>query len=175
MQSKPESRSSWPRQLPAGILCSRLLALSSRADGAPNARTDTGWSSTGPRPGAPKLIEPSSSLGAAWSSYRINSHLPRSGNATNQLNGVSSETRSKRRPTSRINSAMAYSNLNRDCPAVTARSHGDHAPVSVKLGRNSGRSGTDDCESHRHSERAQTIPDHESLLRICRLKSLTRN
>jgi len=147
MQSKPESRSSCPRQLPAGILCSRLLALSSRADGVPNARTDTGWPSTSPRSGAPKPIEPSGSLCAARASYRIHSHLPRSGNATDQLNGVSSETRSKRRPTSRKNSATAYSNVNRNCSAVAAGSHGDQAPVSVKLGRNSGRNGRYEYES----------------------------
>jgi hypothetical protein len=45
---------------------------------------------------------------------------------------------------------------------MAAGSHGDHAPVSVELGRNCGRSGTDDCESGRQSEGALTIANHGS-------------
>jgi hypothetical protein len=39
---------------------------------------------------------------------------------------------------------------------------GDHAPVSVELGRSCGRSRSDDCESGRQSEGAHTIANHAS-------------
>src|SRR5262249_23097005 len=100
----------------------------------------------------------------ARASHCIHPDLPRSGDAPDQLNRVSSEARSKRRPTSRINSAPAYSNVNRNCSAMAARGHGDHAPVSIKLGRNCRRA-TNDCESHRQSEGAHTIANHESAHR----------
>src|SRR4029077_12910523 len=64
--------------------------------------------------------------------------------------------------TSRINSAVAYPKANRDFSAMATGSHGDHAPVSVELGRKCGRSGTDDCESGRQSEGAHTIANHGS-------------
>src|SRR6476646_5439713 len=95
-------------------------------------------------------------------SHCLHLDLPRGGNAAAQLNRVMSESGSERASTSRINSATAYSNVNRDFSAMAAGSHGDHAPVSVELGRNCGRSGTEDCESHRQSEGAHTTANHES-------------
>src|SRR5262249_40187144 len=92
----------------------------------------------------------------------IHPHLPRSGDAPDQLNRVMRESSSERRPTSRKNAATAYSNVNSNCSAVAARSHGDHAPVSVKLGRNSGRNGRDDCENGRQSEGIRTVGKHRS-------------
>src|SRR5262249_51376117 len=44
---------------------------------------------------------------------------------------------------------------------MAAGSHGEHAPVSIKLGRNC-RSTTNDCESHRQSEGPRTSANHES-------------
>jgi hypothetical protein len=96
-------------------------------------------------------------MGAARASQCIHPSLPRGGNAAGQLNWVASE-----RATSRINSAAAYSKANVDFSAMAAGSHGDHEPVSVGLGRNCGRSGTDNCESGRQGEGADTIANHWS-------------
>ena len=118
---------------------------------APNARADTGRPGTSPCSATPKPIEPSGPIGTARASHCIHPDLPRGGNAPHQLNWVKNESRSERASTSRINSATAYSNVNRDFSAMAAGSHGDHDPVSVELGRNCGRSGTDDREGGRES------------------------
>ena len=73
------------------------------------------------------------------------------------LNRVASE-----RATGRMNSAAAYSKTNVDFSAMAAGGHGDHEPVSVELRRICGRSGTDDCESGRHSEGAHANANHGS-------------
>jgi hypothetical protein len=127
------------------------------ANGAPNARAETGGTGTGPRSAAPRPTEPSDPLGDAGASHCINPDLPRGGNAAGQLNPVKNE-----RSTSRINSAAAYPKANRNLSAMAAGRHGDHAPASVELGRNCGRSGTDDCESGQQSEGAHTIANHGS-------------
>src|SRR6476620_9237029 len=90
-------------------------------------------------------------------SHCLHLDLPRGGNAAAQLNRVMSESGSERASTSRIDSATAYSNVNRDLSAMAAGSHSDHAPVSVELGSICGRDGTDDCEDGRQSEVAPTI------------------
>ena len=95
-------------------------------------------------------------------SHCLHLDLPRGGNAAAQLNRVMSESGSERASTSRINSATAYSNVNRDLSAMAAGSHSDHAPVSVELGRICGRDGTDDCKDGRQSEGAPTIANHRS-------------
>jgi hypothetical protein len=64
--------------------------------------------------------------------------------------------------TSRVHSTTAYSEADRDAPTMAAGSHRDHAPVPIELGRNCGQSGTEDWESHRQSEGAHTIANHES-------------
>jgi hypothetical protein len=94
-------------------------------------------------------------MGETRPSHCIHPDLPRGGNAAAQLNGVKSK-----RSTSGINSAVAYPKADRDFPAMTASSNCDHAPFSVELGRNCGRSGTDDCESDPQSEGAQSIANH---------------
>jgi hypothetical protein len=71
-----------------------------------------------------------------------------------------SESGSERASARRKNLATAYSNVNRDFSAMAAGSHGDHAPISIELGRNCRPSRTDDCESHRESEGAHTIANH---------------
>jgi hypothetical protein len=76
-----------------------------------------------------------------------------------------SESGSERASASRINSATAYSNVDGDFSAMAAGSHGDHAPVSVELSRNCGRWETNDCESGRESEGADTIANHSVLVR----------
>src|SRR6476620_1914666 len=121
------------------------------ANGAPNARADTGGPGTGPCSATPKPIEPSGPIGTARASHCIHPDLPRGGNVPHQLNRVKNESRSEGAPTGRINSATAYSDVNRDFSAMAAGSHGDHGPVSVELGGNCGRSGTDDRESGRES------------------------
>jgi hypothetical protein len=55
---------------------------------------------------------------------------------------------------------MTYAKANWDSSAVTAGSHGEHAPVSVELCRNCRRSETDDCESGSEKEGAHTIASH---------------
>jgi hypothetical protein len=122
------------------------------ANGAPNARADTGRPGTGPRTAPLKPIKPSGPLGDAWASHRIHADLPGRGNAADQLNLVASETSPGRK-----NSAVVYSKANGDFSAMAAGGHGDHVPVSVKLGRNCRRSETDDCESGRESEGAHTV------------------
>ena len=126
-------------------------------NGGPLARAETGGPGTGPRPAAPRPTEPSDPIGGARASHCIHPDLPRGGNAAVQLNRVASE-----RSTSRMNSAAAYSKANVDFSAMAAGRHGDHEPVSVELGRICGRSGTDDCESGRHSEGAHTNANHGS-------------
>jgi hypothetical protein len=129
------------------------------ANGAPKARAETRGPGTGPRPAAPKPSEPPGPMGDARASHCIHPDLSRGENPAGQLNRMKNE-----RSMSRINSAAAYSKADRDFSAMAAGSHGDHAPVSVKRGRNCGRSGTDDCESGRHSEGALTIDNHGSPL-----------
>jgi hypothetical protein len=51
---------------------------------------------------------------------------------------------------------------------MAAGRHRDHRPVSIELGRNCGRSRTDDCESGRQSEGAHTIANQGILLRVLR-------
>ena len=126
-------------------------------NGGPLARAETGGPGTGPRPAAPRPTEPSDPIGGARASHCIHPDLPRGGNAAVHLNWVASE-----RSTSRMNSAAAYSKANVDFSAMAAGRHGDHEPVSVELGRICGRSGTDDCESGRHSEGAHTNANHGS-------------
>ncbi len=111
---------------------------------------------------APKTTEPSGPIGNTRASHCIHPDLARGGNSPHQLNPVMSESGSKRGSASRINSAAAYSDANRNCSAMAAGSHGDHAPTTIELGRNCRRSGTDDCESARQSEGAHTIANHES-------------
>jgi hypothetical protein len=154
----------------------RWHAPAQRASGAnsvPNTRADTRGPGTGPTPAAPKPTEPSGPIGTARASDCIHPDLPRGGNAPDQLNRVMSERGSERGSTSRINSATAYSNVNRDASTMAAGSHGDHAPISIELGRSCRPSGTDDCESHRESEGAHnTIANHESPHRCVVLNSL---
>jgi hypothetical protein len=133
-----------------------------RTNGVPNARANTGRPGTGPSPAAPKTTEPSGPIGNTRASHCIHPDLARGGNSPHQLNRVMSESGSKRGSASRINSAAAYSDANRNCSAMAAGSHGDHAPTTIELGRNCRRSGTDDCESARQSEGAHTIANHES-------------
>src|SRR5262249_30943395 len=133
-----------------------------RTNGVPNARANTGRPGTGPSPAAPKTTEPSGPIGNTRASHCIYPDLARGGNSPHQLNRVMSESGSKRGSASRINSAAAYSDANRNCSAMAAGSHGDHAPTTIELGRNCRRSGTDDCESARQSEGANTIANHES-------------
>jgi hypothetical protein len=135
--------------------CVKKCALG--ANGTPNARAETGRPSTGPRPAALKPTEPPGPIGATRASHCIHPDLPRSGDAAGQLNRTKNEL-----STSRINSPAAYSEANRDFSAMAAGSHGDHAPVSIELGRNCGRSGTHDCESGRQSEGTHTIANHGS-------------
>jgi hypothetical protein len=71
-----------------------------------------------------------------------------------------SERGSEGASTSRINSAMAYSNVNGDLSAMAIGGHGEHAPGSVELGRNCRRNETEDCEGSRESEVANTIGNH---------------
>jgi hypothetical protein len=127
------------------------------ANGAPNARAETGGPGTGPRPAAPKPIEPPDPMSDPRASHCLHLYLPRGGNAAAQLNRVRSE-----RSTGRINSTAAYSKAYRDLSAMAAGSHSHHAPVSVELGRICGRDGTDDCEDGRQSEGAPTIANHRS-------------
>jgi hypothetical protein len=134
---------------------SRKRAL--RAIGVPNARAETGGPGTGPNPAAPKPVEPSIPMGSARASHRIHPGLTRGGNAAAQLNWVS-----RKRSTRRMNSAAIYSEANLDVAAVAMGSFSDHAPASIELARNCGRSGTDDCESRRQSEGAHTIVNHGS-------------
>ena len=126
-------------------------------NGGPHARAETGGPGTGPRPAAPRPTEPSGPIGGARPSHCIHPDLPRGGNVAAHLNRVASE-----RATSRMNSAAAYSKTNVDFSAMAAGGHGDHEPVSVELRRICGRSGTDDCESGRHSEGAHTNANHGS-------------
>src|SRR5262249_61776923 len=70
----------------------------------------------------------------------------------------------ERASASRINSATAYSNVNRDFSAMAAGSQSDHSPVSVELGRRCGQNGTNDWNSQRQREGAHTIANHESPL-----------
>lgn len=125
--------------------------------GAPNARAETGGPATGPSPAAPNRPEPSGPVGAARASHCIHPDIPRGGNAAAQLNRVKSE-----RSTGRINSAAVYSEADVDVSAMAAGSLGDHAPVSIELGRNCGRSGTNDCGSDRQNDAAHTIASHGS-------------
>jgi len=131
-------------------------------NGVPNARANTGRPGTGPSPAAPKTTEPSGPIGNTRASHCIHPDLARGGNSPHQLNRVMSESGSKRGSASRINSVAAYSDANRNCSAMAAGSHGDHAPTTIELGRNCRRSGKDDCESARQSEGAHTIANHES-------------
>ena len=96
-------------------------------------------------------------MGDARASHCIHPDLPRGGNAAAQLNRVRNES-----STSGINSAVAYPEAYRDFSAMATGSYGDHAPVSVELGRKCGRSGTDDCESGPQREGAHTIANHGS-------------
>ena len=132
----------------------------SGANGAPNTRADTGGSGSGPCPATPKPIEPSGPLGAARASHCIHPDLPGGGNAPDQLNWVMSENGSERASASRINSATAYSNVDRDFSAMAAGSHGDHAPVSVELRRNCRLNETNDCEAGAESEDAHLVVNH---------------
>jgi hypothetical protein len=142
--------------------CANRRALGTT--GTPNARADAGGPSTLPRPAAPKPIEPSGPVGAARASHCIHPDLPGGGNAPDQLNRVMSENGSERASASRINSATAYSNIDRDFSAMAAGSHGDHAPISVELSRNCGRRETDNCQSGRQSEGAHTIANHSVVV-----------
>jgi hypothetical protein len=63
---------------------------------------------------------------------------------------------------SRVHATTAYSEADRNAPAMAAGSHGQHAPISIKLGRHCRQRGTDDCESHRQSKGAHTIANHDS-------------
>src|SRR5262245_57884612 len=101
----------------------RKAAVGKVAHSVLNARAETGWPATRPRPAALKPIKASGALGDARASHGIHSGLPRSGNAAAQLNRITIET-----PASGINAAMAYSKANRDFSAVAASGHGDHAP-----------------------------------------------
>jgi len=96
-------------------------------------------------------------MGDARASHCIYPDLPRGGNAAAQLNAVKSE-----RSTSGKNSAAAYAKANRYFSAMAVGRHGEHAPISVELGRNCGRSGIENCESGRQSEGAHTIANHGS-------------
>lgn len=134
-----------------------IRECASGAIGAPNARAETGRPATRPSPAAPNPTEPSGPMGDARASHRFQLDMPRCGHATAQLNRVKSE-----RSTGRMNSAAVYAHPNRDGSAMAAGRHGGHAPVSVELGRNCGRSGIDDCGSGRQSEGAHMIANHGS-------------
>ena len=127
------------------------------SDGAPNARAETGGPGTGPRPAAPKPIEPPDPMSDPRASHCSHPDLARAGNTPAQLNRVKGE-----RSTSGINLAAAYSHTNRDFSAMAARSHGDHAPFSVELDRICRPDGPDDCEDGRQSEDAPTMSNHRS-------------
>ena len=59
--------------------------------------------------------------------------------------GRPTELGKQQRSTRRMNSAAIYSEANLDVSAMAVGSLSDHAPVSIELARNCGRSGTDDC------------------------------
>jgi hypothetical protein len=94
----------------------------------------------------------------ARASHGTQTGLPGGGNAAAHLNRVKSEGAA-----GRMNAAAAYSETNLDRSAMAAGSHGDHIPVSIRLGRN-WRSGTDDCSSGGQSDGAHTIANHGVLL-----------
>jgi hypothetical protein len=127
--------------------------------GAPDARAEAGGSTTGPSAAAPKLLELSGPMGGARTSHYIHLAGPRSGNTAAQPNRVKRE-----KSTGSINSAIAYSEVNVDGSAMAARGLGDHAPVSIELGRNCGRSGPDDCTCSRQSDGAHAIANHGGLI-----------
>ena len=105
------------------------------ATGAPNAGTETGGPATRPRPAAPNRAEPSGPMGDARASHCRHLDLTRAGNAAAYLDRIDSE-----KSISRMNAAAVYAESNRYGSAVAAGSHGDHAPASIGLGRNCGRS-----------------------------------
>ena len=140
----------------------RVKKCVSGANGAPNARAETGGPGAVPGLAAPKPIEPPDPMSDPRASHCLHLNLPRGGNAAAQLNRVRSE-----RSTGGINSTAAYSKANRDLSAMAAGSHSDHAPVSVELGRSCRRDGTDDREDGRQSEGAPTIANHRSPHTVC--------
>jgi hypothetical protein len=78
-----------------------------------------------PSSAPPKPVEPSGPIGNARASHCIHPHLPGGGNAPHQLNHVMSENGSERASASRINSATAYSNVNRNFSAMAAGSQSE--------------------------------------------------
>src|SRR6185295_4978426 len=88
------------------------------ANGAPNARAETGGPGTGPGPAAPKPFEPPDPMSDARASHCLHLDLPRGGHAAAQLNRIRSE-----RSTGGINSTAAYSEANRDLSAMATGSH----------------------------------------------------
>jgi hypothetical protein len=129
------------------------------ADGCPNPGTETGWSCTGPCSAALVSIELPGSTCDARACHCIHANLSRGGNAPTHLDPMKSE-----RATSRMNSAVTYSKANRNFSAMTARGHGEHAPVSVELGGSCGRSGSDDCECDQREGTQTNFADHEILI-----------
>ena len=150
----------WPVGVRHRRLVDRIGALG--ANGAPNARAETGGPGTRPCSATPKPIEPSGPIGTARASHCLHLDLPRAGNAPHQPKRVMSENGSERASTSGVNSTAAYSKADRDLSAMATGSHSDHAPVSIELGRICGPDETDDCEDGRQSEGAPTIANHRS-------------
>ena len=113
-------------------------------NGVPNARAESGGPATGPCAAGPKWAEPSDPVGGARTSHGIHLGMPRSRNAAVQPDRVKGE-----RSAGRKNAAAVYSKANLDGSAMAAGSGGDHAPVSIDLGRNCWRGRTRDCGSGR--------------------------
>jgi hypothetical protein len=125
------------------------------ANGAPNARAETGGPATGPGSTAPKWAEPSAPMGGAGPRHGVHLGSPRGRNAAAQPDWVKRE-----RSAGRKNAAVAYSKADLDGSAMAAGSGGDHAPVSIELGRTCRRRRTRDCGSGRQDDGARTIANH---------------
>jgi hypothetical protein len=96
-------------------------------------------------------------MGGARSGHGVYLSLPRARNAATQPDRVESE-----KPAGRKNPAAVDTEANLDGSTMAPGRGGDHAPISIKLGRNCWWSRANDCGSARQADAARMMADHES-------------
>src|SRR5262244_3390828 len=132
----------------------RTCALGAR--GIPNARAEAGGPTTGPGAAAPNRAKLAGPTGGARASDGIHLSVTRGRNAATQPDRIESE-----KPTGRKNAAAVYAEVNLDGSAMAPRRGGDHAPVSIELGRNCRQNRANDGGKGRKADGARAMANHE--------------
>ena len=96
-------------------------------------------------------------MSGARSGDSIDLSLPRARNAATQRDRIESE-----KPAGRKNAAAVDTEANLDGSTMAPGRGGDHAPISIKLGRNCWRSRANNCGNARQADAARMMSNHES-------------